>query len=331
MKKKLKIALMSLVLIPCLLLLSACSASTSKYAEKLATASKTYFFNHGEQHWEDVSFTTTTESTKTYDESVEYIEGHSISKSFAVETESTETIEIDAYKLNESTLNSIRITTISKETMEGWKANEAKTGVEAFTKVTETTTVKTLVKEGEAFKYFYETKVRVDGVEDETLSKKSVYTFADEGTYNTFVRSVAKEINSKIVIPTFFASFNTQFALGEGNYYTSFGKFGAKYEMTQMDLDSTKDPLTNITEYGFEYYDIEFKNTLKKSGPVKAEYNFDTYSYGDPRSQSNINNEVESELKVNYDEISIVAPTGFAETDVTTTVPTVDVSKFLSL
>jgi len=215
--------------------------------------------------------------------------------------------------------------------MEGWKANEAKTGVEEYTKVTETTTVKTLVKEGEAFKYFYETKVRVDGVEDETLSKKSVYTFADEGTYNTFVRGVAKEINSKIVIPTFFTSFNTQFALGEGNYYTSFGKFGAKYKMTDMDLDSTKDQITNTTEYGFAYGEIEFKNTLKKSGPVKAEYKIDAYSYGDSRSQTNINNEVESELKVNYDEISIVAPTGFAETDVTTTEPTVNISNFLSL
>lgn len=334
MNKKIKLALMSLVLIPCLLLLSACSTSSLKYADKLATASKNYFFNHGENNWKDVSFTTTTESETTYYQSVEYAEGHSINKEFSIESESTEKIELDAFADVDNTLTAVRVSNISKETLEGYKPNEEQTGVVEYTQVTEKTSTSTLVKDGENFKYFYEIQVKVDGKVDDELSEKSVYTFEDLGLFQQIVKALRTELNTSLVIPTFFESFRSQMALGDGGYYSSFGAFGAEFEMTDMDFDTSQNPITLLQEYSFNHSSGKFKNTLKKSGPVKAELEVTSYSYGDSQTKTEIRTELDKELNVSYDEISISVPTGFTEEHKTLVPPTPDkitFSTFLGL
>ena len=121
-------------------------------------------------------------------------------------------------------------------------------------------------------------------------------------------------------------------AVGEGNYYSSFGKFGAKFEYSDMELDANED--LGITNYSFGYGSVNFKNTLKKSGPVKAKYEMETYNYGDLSKISNIKSETEKELKVSYKDVTISAPTGFEEKDVIDTEPSeylITLSSFLSL
>jgi len=332
MKKNFKIALMSLVLIPCLLLLSACSVGSQKYAGKLAQASEAYFFNHGTIHIKDLTITTTTETKQTYDESVQYDESNSRTEAFEVETTEKEIIEIDSTMNNDATINYMRITRTSKETLNGFRPNEAKTGLEEYTKVTEKSSVHTLVKENDNFKCFVEIEVRVDGVVDETLTKKNVYTFADEMTFNMYVRTLSNSINEKIIINAFFGSYNEYMALGEGNYYSSFGSFGAEFEYSGMDLDVKND--NGLNDYKFSSGTINFENKLKKSGPVKAVYQKSTYEYGELDKKSKINTESEGKLTVSYDEVSIAAPAGFTDTDALPGNPAdslITFSRFLSL
>ena len=331
MKRKLKIALMSLVLIPCLLLLSACSASTSKYADKLATASEKYFFNHGSVHQKDLTITTKSEGKRTYNESVQYNESASRTESFEEVSESTETIEIDAVQNEENTyINYIRITRSYKNTLDGFKANEAKTGLEAFTKVTENNSVYTLVKDNETYKCYVDIQVKVDGVVDETATKKSVYSFNDLVEYSTYVKTLTNTINDKLIVSTFYDSFDNYKLLGaEVNRYTNFGKFGTKVEYSGMELDVDND--LDMYEYAFNHGTMKFKNTLKKSGPVKATYELESYDFGSLSDVSKINTKVEKELKVSYKDVSISVPTGFEDIAAVDGNPSISFSRFLSI
>lgn len=323
MKGKLKFVLMSLVLIPCLLLLTACNVKANTYAEKASKTAEKYYFNHGEMQLEDIKYTLESKSEYTYSDSVEITDSVSETADFSTVTESTQIVEVDSMKnADGSSTVYVRVTKESEKNEKGYKANEAQTALEEYTKVIVTKEVATFVKDGENFKYFEEYTKSVDGAVVEEDSYKKFHTFADAGSYNTALNSVMEEVNEDLVNEVFFGSYTEYMAIGDGKYYSNFGNFGVKINATMTGL--------NTSEYAYRANSFSFKNKMSKSKIKSAEYSAVSTNTKDG-TMTDLERKSNSKLKVSYKSVEIGVPTGFTDDKAAVITTYVNIDSFMDL
>lgn len=313
MKNKFKIALMSLVLIPCLLLLTACSQAINvkDYNLKVKQSAEAFYNNYGEKDLVVTFTNTTTDNSKKY---ISWKTGESTTAGdtfdFSTTIEVTQTVTLDSTMAEGANVMNASIVKYEKVTEKGWKQNADKTAVVEANTVTETTTTQTFIDDVESRKVYTVIEVKVDGEIDDTKAVKEVYAFVTTDAYNAYIKKIATSLEKGYFDQFYLSSEGRKdFAdMGKIEYFKDGKQFGYNGEFSMVDSDKNYSSLTTGD------YKVKFgKDKLPKSGKVNYNYEYVNLNYeAEPNIENSFTTESVAELnyecKVTY-EASVVAPT----------------------
>ena len=315
MKKKLKIALMSLVLIPCLLLLTACSQAISvkDYNLKVKQSAEAFYENYEKKDLVVTFNSTTTEKTEDY---ISYktsaTEDGAGTYESTTTTEITQTVTLDSTMAEGANVMNASIVKYEKVTEKGWEQNADKTAVVETNKVTETTTTQTFIDDVESRKVYTVIEVKVDGVVDTTKAVKEVHSFVSSDAYYGYISQIATKLDSEF-FSQFYMESDTKAEISllygcEFEYFKDGKKFGYSGEFNAP----------NVSKTHVSFVNGEFKAVFgKDSLPMTAKMNFENeYKMLNADLKPNLDNSVmtkstsvmNSECEVAY-EASLTAPT----------------------
>lgn len=307
MKKKFTIALMSLVMIPCLLLLTACkqTISTSDYQENVHKAAVKYYDNYGSNDMKLVHTETEesscvqelsrTQGTETFKEKF----------TFTYEAETTQTIEFDNGK-------NLRVTTVEKTTETGTEVKDDNSGFETVTETSETTTIVTFVDDGTTQKVYKTVEVKEDGEVVEAEAVKQVYTYTSGEEYTQDINEMLYDIDENLVSNYFEAEVTLMFNLyGSSETYKDGREFGLKAGFVMGSTSNSK--VGTDYEYGAEMIKYNLETTFKDGQPNTYKLVNSTESTGGDGVED-VKTSTVNELTYTY-EATVTAPTGFVEED----------------
>jgi len=328
MKKKIKIALLALVLLPCMFVMTACTKdlTLSEYTQRVKTVAENHY-NNLEKNDLVVDYSKTTKETwkqKVY-WSVEQGQEHSGDYDFEKTTTVTQKIEKDfGTDASESEYQNLRVTTVTTVNEKGTKTNAAGNGVETFDTTEVTTEVATFVQtmvDGVAqMKLYKSVEVKVDGVVDEDETEKSILPYVDSELYSAKLESVMTDVDGKMVESLFMSLNQISLLGGEVEYYAE-GKedFGAKITFETLDVNNGQ------ISYSKSNAENRFSDGRLASSTSTIHNEMGDRMFGLVEHQDCVQ-DITSSLTFGYD-ATITAPEGFA--DVTNVaVPTVNIQSF---
>lgn len=276
MKKRLAIILLSIILLPCMVLLAACkdekpvAISSIEFSNRLLETGKNFFKNYGK---EDLTINTSITNKTTWKENISYVDRveagleHSQDYNFQTTQTINVKIEIDNYELNQEELVSYKITINMVEIEKGVKQTVDTFGVETFTNTIRTNMVSTMVKDGENFKIFELVTTKEN--EEAAETNKAFYTFENMSEYNVTGEQLLSVINEGFFVSFFNIDINSvaginYYALGETYGYnmenaaTSFNEYIATKTYSKISSEYNKNIPVQTNVYINNYVEEVF-------------------------------------------------------------------------
>lgn len=313
--KKIKWIICSLFLIPCIFLLSACSATISsiEYAKLVKKSGASFYSTFGKS---DLTATRKNKIVETELREVSYQQGNSSigqDCTFVTTTEIEEEITIDSVLTSTfgKTVN-IKLVQSVKVTEKGKRAKTApETGLEDYTSITETTTINYLMTIinglSESFKLFTEKVVKQDGILNEVQSGRTVYTYTSSSAYSVKVESLIDAVNDEYFRDFF--NIETEMLLIGGTCYKDGNAFGLKVEYAE----------TSFEDEG-EYDYVEIKSDCKFSGNKPSKSVLRQVMENGDKFGVESKSEISKEISASYSDVNILVD-GFSDATVVYTNP----------
>ena len=320
--KKFKFALLAFLLIPCLLLTTACTKgiSANEYSNKIKESAVNYYSNYDGKN--SLTIQSTAESSNSWKEVVSYGEDDENSEqvNFKEDSNTTQKIELNIAKVDEeATVKSLRITETETSTLTGKEETEEQTGLVEFTMVEESEKVTIIVQEENEYKAYITTTYSEMGEEPEV--ENEYYIFGDN-EYEEFINDLFDQID--LVVEVFYTPIISIADYIIDIKYESKGK-GAFGSQIELEASGVVDKTIIDVSASFEN---EFKNNL----PSKYSLNANIATTNDYLLiESSINPIVELSLTTNieYSCGAITAPSAFDDAS-ETSMPYVEVLGGLS-
>ncbi len=323
MKKKFKLALLSLLIIPCLLFVTACTKdiSMSEFQSRMGDSAVNYYQN---KQKENMTIVATSNSTNTYSTTVYFgaDDENGLEAEFKVVTESTMTIELYKYAADEGIYRNAKVTEVEKKTTYGMEENDAETGLQAFTDVEETTTITTFVQGAESCVAYTYNEYKLNTDEEHEVEKEK-YTYYSTAAYEEEIDGILEEIDSEIMENGFFTTSYMLISVagGEISYYANGdSNFGVKSSIeTTTVRDKAVTTTTNDMEISFEN-NLPYKAMITATSAVE-----DKHTYEMPTMGNLVTNQTTT-IEMKYSANNIVAPTDFENAEDAYYSPDIEIS-----
>lgn len=305
--KRLKIALLAFILIPCLLLTTACTRGISfnKYSDKVRE-SAIYYYNNYDGN--SIIIESKIDSTSTWKEFAYFGENNEQGNQvdFKASTNSTQKIELTVEQSDTETIKNLRVTETTKTTTTGKKENEEETGLVDFESVEESGREVIIIPNGNGYRAYVTNTVEKNGVK--TVDQKEYYDFTTDD-YEIYLNALFEYVDKDILSEAFFtlSILVVNIYDGELEYYSKGkGDFGVKGELGYYEI---KDKKINNT---FLTFDNQFENNLpsKFISTMKTTIKND---HIETEEQVNMNVNSRQETTINYSSALIDAPSEFED------------------
>ena len=316
MKRKWKMMLLIILVVPCLLFVTACSnvenITLPEYQSKVANSAVEYYRN---KEGKSMTVEMKSNSINTWTSHVHYGENneHGIDSNFKTTTEKYQKLEF--YVAND--VRNIRVTETEKTVENGYKENDAETGVVAYTNTEIDTTITTFAQGSGSFMAYVSGENKYN---DEVDTYKKTYDFETLSEYADAVDEVLSDLDG-IMEEGFFGT-ESLILMGimssDLSYYKEGdSKFGVKGSYSMPSISDK-----SVTESAMTY-DIVFENNL----PSKYISNMQTNTKNDHLedvTMQNPVNQINATVQMIYSCNAISAPTGFADADEMYYAPSID-------
>ena len=317
--KRLKFALLALLLVPCLFLVSCTKGiSMTDYSAKVKVAAEKFYSSFGEK---SMTVESKSNSTQTWKQKVSYGEAdeHSSQEDFKAVTEKTQKIEVSIANSNDSTNRTLKITETSITTTTGKKENDAKNGLKDSKSVTKVDKVIIICLANDSYRAYITTiKSENDSEEEEVKNEYNEYfDFASENDYFEWLAEFADKCDFKLMEGMFFSPSILMFSFIGGKLEAySAGKdvFGQKGSMGYTQVE---DKVITSTTMSF---DMQFKDSL----PSRIEVNSNLTTKDDHVSEADTLNmcvKANQVVSIGYYCGAIEAPSSF-DIETATSLPT---------
>lgn len=326
MKKNFKKFVLGMALVPCMMF-AACTKdiSQSDYSDRMANAAINYYEN---KDGKSMVVTTTTNGSSTWKEKAYYgaYDEHSSDVKFSSEAVGTQKIELFVTGSGEKYTN-VRVTETTKVTTKGQRENNAETGLESYTSVTEETTVTTFVvtlTDGlpTGGKAYISNKETVDGVPGE--EEKEVYTYSSYSSYLYDIEDILDDVNENVFERGFFEnSFMFLDVYGAENEFFANKRdksFGFK---TSISINSVGDREVEKESMSYEYsFKDNLPHKIKVCTEIEVRDDFEEVNYG----KMNQSGTRTYEVAISYSCGDIATPAGYDDADSAYYSPDIDVA-----
>lgn len=320
--KKLKSILLALVIVPCVLVMTACtkSISVSEYNKKVNIAGNKYL-KIIEDTTNDFGYTMSKTTKNTWTKKVKYSddkgEEHEISKPFETIIKDEQIFEKDSYKDEAGKeRQNLRVTTTRTTIEKGFKTSDDGLGIESYENETVDTVVYTLVANLETtddlYSKAYRSQITTKNGEEE-VNRKQVYTY--DGRRSSLSEDIAylmDNIYQDIVLENFFASTTSYSSLGDIEYFENdvdaygfvfnyiLNNANSDYQVTYSEANAT----------------IDFVSDLPSQISASSLYKRNEYFNGENyQGQENYQSVLNANLDITYSANTITTPEGFEEAE----------------
>ncbi len=322
MKNKFKIAMLSLLLIPCLLLATACTKdlSVAEYNDKVKESAITYYQNKDGKNMTISSKQSTTATWKSYvyfGENDEY--GENVN--FEQVSEKSQVIEFYTETIDGYTYKNIKVTDFVRTATTGKEENDEETGLKDYMSVEETTTVTTIVGTTDSWKAYTLTETKEDN--EDAVVEKEVYTYLSLDSYLKDVEEILSNIDSLIFENTFFGNDYLILLKLYGAEATYFAEgddvFGSTITYSINDVDD------KVISEQSAVMELTFEDNLPSKISATAEsISIDDHIEDDTITHNNCT-KANSSLEIKYSANKIVAPEGFGEAQISIYAPSINI------
>ena len=320
--KKLKSILLALVIVPCVLVMTACtkSISVSEYNKKVNIAGNKYL-KIIEDTTNDFGYTMSKTTKNTWTKKVKYSddkgEEHEISKPFETIIKDEQIFEKDSYKDEAGKeRQNLRVTTTRTTIEKGFKTSDDGLGIESYENETVDTVVYTLVANLETtddlYSKAYRSQITTKNGEEE-VNRKQVYTY--DGRRSSLSEDIAylmDNLYQNIITNTFFNSTMGYDLLGDIEYFENdVDAYGFVFNYITNSMGS--DYLVTYSEANAT---VDFVNDLPSRVTASSLYNRNEYfKEEENQGQENYQSVLNASLNIRYSADTIVAPEGFEEAE----------------